>query len=153
MGCAFFGVPFRGSDMAKIALLYSNIFGNEAYESLLSSMRTEPNDILDEVTNDFMEISSKLVPPIDLFCAWEQVPTDVSYYEWAAQKIPNLLQHKFFKAGARKFMEVGIPALGAGTVSKNSLSKRKTLIEIAAFCRDGIRCIARSSQRWIDCRS
>lgn len=104
--------------MAKVALLYSSVFGNEAYESLLSFMRTEKNDTLDEVTDDFVEISNKLVPPIELFCAWEQVPTQVSYGERAAQKIPRLLQHKFFKAGARKAMEVGCSAmLGNGTVS------------------------------------
>ena len=43
--------------MAKIALLCSSVFGNEAYESLLSFMRTEKNDTLDEVMTDFMGIA------------------------------------------------------------------------------------------------
>jgi hypothetical protein len=103
--------------MARMALLYSSVFGNEAYESLLSFMRTEKNDILDEVTSDFMEICSKLVPPVDLFCAWEQNPTAVSYSERVASKVPGLLQQQFFKAGARKFMETGFSAFGTGTVS------------------------------------
>ena len=105
--------------MAKIALLYSSVFGNDAYEALLSFMRTERNDTLDEVTSDFMEISNKLVPRIDLFCVYEQVATEVAYSERFANKMPSLLQHKFFKASARTFMEVGISAgLGSGTVSK-----------------------------------
>ena len=139
--------------MAKIALLYSSVFGNEAYESLLSFMRTEKNDTLDEVTNDFMEISNKLVPPIALCCFYEQVPTDVSYSERVAQKIPGLLQHKFFKAGARKVMEVGFSkAFGAGTVSKRPPAKHMTLTQVAALCRGEVGCAARISQHWVDCR-
>ena len=107
--------------MAKIALLYSSVFGNEAYESLLSFMRTEKNDTLDEVTSDFMEICSKLVPPIELFCAWEQVPTAASYSDRVASKVPALLQQQFFKAGARRFMEMGFSAFGSGTVSTRQL--------------------------------
>ena len=103
--------------MAKIALLYSSVFGNDAYESLLSFMRSEKNDTLDEVTSDLMEICGRLVPPIDLFCAWEQNPTAVSYSEKISQKVPGLLQQQFFKAGARKFMEAGFSAFGTGTVS------------------------------------
>ena len=119
MGCAFFGTPFRGSEMAKVALLYSSVFGNDAYESLLSFMRTEKNDTLDEVVNDFMEISGKLLPPIELCCAYEQVPTDEAYAKRAmdSPKISRLMQHKYFKAGAKRFMEAGFSLL-PGTVSE-----------------------------------
>lgn len=103
--------------MAKLALLYSSVFGNDAYESLLSFMSTEKNDTLDEVTNDFMEICRRLEPPIELFCAWEQIPTAMSYSERVTSKVPGLLQQQFFKSGARKLMETGLFALGSGTVS------------------------------------
>jgi hypothetical protein len=104
--------------MAKIALLTSSVFGHEAYESLLEFMRAEKNDTLDEVTNDFMEISNKLAPPIELFCAWEQVPTDVSYSERFAQKLPSLLQQKAFKASARAVLDLGSATFKTGTVSQ-----------------------------------
>jgi hypothetical protein len=126
--------------MAKIALLYSSVFGNDAYESLLSFMRTEKNDTLDEVTNDFMEICSKLVPPVDLFCAWEQIPTAHSYSERVASKVPVLLQQQFFKAGARKFMETGFSAFGSGTVSKVCISWLCAVLMCSiAFCRKRVR--------------
>ncbi|PIB00567.1 Ankyrin repeat domain-containing protein 17 [Cercospora beticola] len=112
VGCAFFGAPFRGSNMAKLALMYSSVFGNEAYESLLSFMRSEKNDTLEEVTHDFMEISNKLVPPIDLFCAYETVPTATSYSE---RYTPWLLQSKAFKAGTKALLDFGGAAFSAGT--------------------------------------
>lgn len=120
MGCAFFGAPFKGSEMAKVALLYSSVFGNDAYESLLSFMRTETNDTLDEVVSDFMEIREKLVPKIELFCAYEEVPTDVAYAERMVNspKMSSLTQHKFFRAGAKKLMEVGFSGL-PGTVRES----------------------------------
>lgn len=111
-------MPFRGTDMAKIALLYSSVFGEDAYQSLLAFMHTERNDTLEEVTNEFMDICHKLLPPIDVFCAYEQVPTVISYGDRLAQKAPTLLKNGFFKAGARRFMEHGFAALGAGKVGK-----------------------------------
>lgn len=80
-------------------------------------MRTERNDVLDEVTDDFMEINSRLVPPIELFCAWEQVATAVSYADRAMGNLPALLEHKVFKASARRMMKVGLSAFGTSTVS------------------------------------
>ncbi|GIZ38925.1 hypothetical protein CKM354_000232400 [Cercospora kikuchii] len=112
VGCAFFGAPFQGSDMAKIALMYSSVFGHDAYESLLSFMRTEKNDTLEEVTNDFVEISNKLVPPINLFCAYEQVPTAVSYSERMG---PVFYQNKALKAGAKAILDFGGAAFATGT--------------------------------------
>lgn len=140
MGCVFFGAPFKGSDMAKIALLYSNIFGNEAYQSLLSFMKTEKNDVLDEVTEDFMEISHKLAPPISLVCVWEQVPTDVSpYADRFTSSLPPLLQHKSFKAGARKLLEVGFSALGTSTASLAAIASDTCADSHLALCRKGFR--------------
>lgn len=114
--------------MAKIALLYSSVFGNDAYESLLSFMSTEKNDTLDEVTNEFMEICGRLAPPIDLFCAWEQVPTAFTYSERVTSKVPGLLQQPFFKTGARKLMETGLFALGSGTVSGLTAHKARAIL-------------------------
>jgi hypothetical protein len=120
VGCVFFGAPFRGSNMARMALLYNSVFGNEAYESLLTFMRTEKNDTLEEVTNDFMEISSKLVPPIELLCIWEQMPSEVQYSKKIADKLPGLLQHKALRASARAVLDLPSLAFGkAGTVSES----------------------------------
>lgn len=106
--------------MAKIALMYSSIFGNEAYEALITLMRSEKNDALDEVTSDFMEICNKLTPPMDLVCVWEQLPTVVSYSEKIAKRLPGLLQQPIFKAGVRRFIEAGFSVFGTGTVGLNS---------------------------------
>jgi len=104
--------------MARLALLYSSVFGHDAYESLLSFMRSENNDTLDEVTNDFMEISSKLVPAIELCCVHEQVRTAVSYSEKIAQKMPQFMQQMGIKASARAMLDWGTSALGTGEVSQ-----------------------------------
>lgn len=99
-GCAFFGSPFEGSEMAKIALLYNAAFGTDAYESLLSLMRTEKNDALDEIKHDFMEITKMYNPPIDLLCIWEMVPTDISNF--SPQMLSKLSKNRYFKVAARK---------------------------------------------------
>ncbi len=83
-------------------------------------MRSENNDALDEVTNDFMEISSKLAPPIELLCIWEQVPTSVSYSDRIAQSLPRLMQHKAFTSSARAVLDLGAMAFKTGTVSLQS---------------------------------
>ena len=103
--------------MAKIAIYTNQVLGHEAYESLLQFMKAERNDALDEVTNDFMEISGKLAPPIELFCAYEQVATNVSYSDRVVQKLPGLLQHNAFKASARAVVGLGTMTLKVGTVS------------------------------------
>lgn len=140
--------------MAKVALLYSAIFGHEAYESLLSFMRTEKNDVLDEVTSDFVEISGNLTPPIELFCAYEQVPTDYTkFYEKFAQNAPSLLQNKFFRASAQRILDKGFSALGAGTVSGQLSLGSIDLMNVAAFCGERIRRVGWSSQCRVDCRS
>lgn len=116
--------------MARIALLYSSAFGNEAYEALLHFMRSENNDILQEVTNDFVELCGKLSPSIELYCFWEQIPTDVSYSE---RYLPSLMQHKAFKISAQALASMGLGALNAGTVS---LSKIGTVqhLTVLALC-------------------
>lgn len=119
-----------------MALLYSSIFGSEAYEALLQFMRTEKNDTLDEIVTDFVEISNKLVPPMDVVCVWEQIPTSVSYADRGFTKMNGLLQHNFFKASAAMLIEVGLNAFGAGTVSPSILSLLSLMIDIIqALCR------------------
>jgi hypothetical protein len=75
-----------------------------------------------------MEICTKLTPPVDLFCAWEQNPTAASYSERVSSKVPGLLKQEFFKAGARKFMETGFSAFGSGTVSGVHDSQLRTAL-------------------------
>lgn len=105
--------------MAKMALSYTHVFGEEAYESLLHFMKAERNDALDEVTSDFMEISTKLDPQIQLFCAWEMVPTDQSYAERFAQT-KTFLQNKAIKNVAQAAVNIGTLPWKTGTVSDTS---------------------------------
>ena len=81
-----------------VLMLSSAAFGDEAHESLLELMKSERNDVLEEISNDFMEIGSRLLPPIDLVCVYEVVPTDISKY--AGKVLPGVLQQAF-KASAR----------------------------------------------------
>jgi hypothetical protein len=151
VGCIFFGAPFKGSVMANIALYYSSIFGNEAYDSLLYFMKTEKNDTLDEITEDFMEINDKLTPPITLVCVWEQVPTAVSYSERFVSSLPKLMQHKAFKASARAVLDVGSSiALKNSTVSLLATNSNMTLNVTTAFCRERISRSKGRSHHWYD---
>ncbi|KAF2148555.1 hypothetical protein K461DRAFT_232934, partial [Myriangium duriaei CBS 260.36] len=121
VGCGFFGTPFHGTAMAKLGLLYTSVFGQEGYEALLSFMKNERNDTLDEVTSDFVAICNKFVPPIDLFCAYEEMEIDASkFVEKATQKAPALLSHQFFKDGATRLLNKGHSSLGYGQVSITS---------------------------------
>lgn len=106
--------------MAKIALLYSSVFGNEAYESLLQFMSTEKNDPLDELTDDFVEICNRFNPRIELVCAYEQVAMQVVYSE---KIVPALLSHSVFMSGVRSLMDFGLSSFGAGTVSSERFLK------------------------------
>lgn len=65
MGCVFFGAPFKGTDMVKLALLYTEVFGKDAFDSLLAFMRAEKNDTLEELREDFVEYCKKLSPSVD----------------------------------------------------------------------------------------
>ncbi|KAK3669911.1 hypothetical protein LTR78_010222 [Recurvomyces mirabilis] len=142
MGCLFFEVPFRGTEMARIALMYSSVFGSDAYEALLTFMKAEKNDVLEEVREDFVEFCNKLIPAIEVYCFWEQVSSDVAYSTDIAQKLGKLGQHKYFATGARAVTNVTLRKLGAGThvVSKESAEiDGAHSVSLAATHRDLIR--------------
>ncbi|KAK4573996.1 hypothetical protein LTR86_001757 [Recurvomyces mirabilis] len=152
MGCLFFGVPFRGTEMARIALMYSSVFGSDAYEALLTFMKAEKNDVLDEVREDFVEFCNKLVPAIEVYCFWEQVSSDVAYSTDIAQKLGKLGQHKYFAAGARAVTNVTLRKLGAGThvVSKESAEiDGAHSVSLAATHRDLIRFESVTSENFV----
>lgn len=137
--------------MARIALMYSSVFGSDAYESLLSFMRTEKNDILDEVTSDFVEIYSKMNPPIDIVCVWEMVSMDYSQMLVDGIMKRGPLQYKAFKASAKAVLDVG-GMFKTEAVSRPSPCQRQCPNIFSVFRGEGVCCVRRRSQYRPDCR-
>ena len=104
--------------MARVATMYSSVFGNDAYEELLTFMRAEKNDVLDEVREDFVDFCNKLDPPAEIYCLWEQVGMDVAY---SPEIQKGGMVSKIFNTGARAITGAALRGLGADTVSRSKL--------------------------------
>lgn len=105
-GCMFFGSPFQGTDMAKMALYYNYVFGKESYEALLEFMRPDQGGSLEEVTQEFMELKDRLRPPIQVCCAYETVPTDfTSYISKATQRMPGIFTQNLVVEGMGRMLQ------------------------------------------------
>ncbi|KAI0190757.1 hypothetical protein EV127DRAFT_480996 [Xylaria flabelliformis] len=77
VGYVFFGTPFKGADVAKIADYWAKL--NEesritANSQLLELLKLE-NDGFREPRGDFVKASGKLATKIELFCFYKQQPT------------------------------------------------------------------------------
>ncbi|KAI1738519.1 hypothetical protein F4680DRAFT_425179 [Xylaria scruposa] len=77
---AFFGTPFGGAAAASAAAMYAHIaekIGLATSSKLLDLMK-EGDEGLRELKHEFMRLSGKLSPKIELFCFYEEKPTDFS---------------------------------------------------------------------------
>ncbi|KAI1175489.1 hypothetical protein F4777DRAFT_550113 [Nemania sp. FL0916] len=82
---AFFGTPFGGAPVASVAAMYAYAaekIGLATSSKLLDLMK-EGDEGLRELRHEFMRLVGKLSPRIELFCFYEEKPTDFS-------KIPGL---------------------------------------------------------------
>lgn len=81
----FFGTPFGGAPVASAAAMYAYAaekIGLATSSKLLDLMK-EGDEGLRELRHEFMRLAGKLSQKIDLFCFYEEKPTDFS-------KIPGL---------------------------------------------------------------
>jgi hypothetical protein len=77
-GCLFFGTPFGGTVVANAAsyiALIGERFDKTFQSKLLETIKTG-NEGLRELKNEFVRLVTKLVQKIELFCFWEERPTD-----------------------------------------------------------------------------
>ncbi|KAL7910598.1 ankyrin repeat-containing domain protein [Trichoderma velutinum] len=78
--CIFFGTPFSGAPVAAVAAMYA-YFAEKvdvAFSSKLLDLMKPGDEELRQLTHDFMRLVGKINPKIDLFCFWEEHPTDFS---------------------------------------------------------------------------
>ncbi|KAF3926119.1 Ankyrin-1 [Orbilia brochopaga] len=81
-GCVFFGTPFDGAHAAAAAGMFaqvSEIFHlDAATSSKLLDLMKPGDEGLRDIKNDFMRLTTKMSPKIELFCFYEEKPTDWS---------------------------------------------------------------------------
>lgn len=79
-GGIFFGTPFGGTAVAQAAAMYSFLAENAgaAVTSKLLTLMEEGNEELRDLIHDLMRLTTKITPKIELFCFYEQEPTDFS---------------------------------------------------------------------------
>lgn len=100
--------------MAKMALYYNYVFGKESYEALLDFMRPDQGGSLEEVTQEFMELKDRLVPRIQVCCAYETIETNfASYIRKATPRMPGILtQNLVFEGMGRVLNSIGSSLVG-----------------------------------------
>ncbi|KAL7940787.1 hypothetical protein V8C42DRAFT_336550 [Trichoderma barbatum] len=78
--CIFFGTPFSGAPVAAVAAMYA-YFAEKvdvAFSSKLLDLMKPGDEELRQLRHDFMRLVGKINPKIELFCFWEEHPTDFS---------------------------------------------------------------------------
>ncbi|KAF4928951.1 Ankyrin-3 [Colletotrichum viniferum] len=85
-GCAFFGTPFGGAQVAAVAALLGDFGEHLGYtkSSALVKMMTPGDEGLNELKNDFLRLVRKISPEIQLFCFYENHPTDFTQEKYGA---------------------------------------------------------------------
>ncbi|KAF9882373.1 hypothetical protein CkaCkLH20_00409 [Colletotrichum karsti] len=85
-GCAFFGTPFGGTEIAATASMLGDFGEQLGYtkSSALVKMMTPGDESLNELKNDFLRLALKLSPAVQLFCFYENHPTDFTQEKYGA---------------------------------------------------------------------
>ncbi|KAF6819564.1 multiple ankyrin repeats single kh domain-containing protein [Colletotrichum sojae] len=85
-GCAFFGTPFGGAQVAAAASMLGDFGEHLGYtkSSALVKMMTPGDETLNELKNDFLRLALKLSPAVQLFCFYENHPTDFTQEKYGA---------------------------------------------------------------------
>ncbi|OLN82235.1 Ankyrin repeat domain-containing protein 17 [Colletotrichum chlorophyti] len=100
-GCAFFGTPFGGAHVAAVASMLGDIGEQLGYtkSSTLVKMMTPGDESLNELKGDFLRLAFKLSPVVQLFCFYENHPTDFTQerYGAAMSKIAKTVVPKKFQ--------------------------------------------------------
>ncbi|KAF3287277.1 hypothetical protein TWF970_007007 [Orbilia oligospora] len=81
-GCIFFGTPFQGASVAAAASMFAQVseFLNldQATASKLLDLMKPDDESLRDIRNEFVRLSTKMSPKIELWCFYEERPTDWS---------------------------------------------------------------------------
>lgn len=79
-GCIFFGTPFGGTAVAQAAAMYAYLAekAGAASASKLLTLMEKDNEELRDLVHDFMRLTTKITPKIDLLCFYELEQTDFS---------------------------------------------------------------------------
>ncbi|KAI1284504.1 hypothetical protein F5Y07DRAFT_346775 [Xylaria sp. FL0933] len=79
-GATFFGTPFGGAPVASVAAMYAYAAEKigQATSSKLLDLMKEGDEGLRELKHEFMRLVGKISPKIELFCFYEEKPTDFS---------------------------------------------------------------------------
>lgn len=78
--CVFFGAPFGGAPVAAVAAMYAHFAEkiDAATSSKLLDLMNPGDEELRQLKHDLMRLAQKGSQSIDLFCFWEEHPTDFS---------------------------------------------------------------------------
>ncbi|KAK6502735.1 hypothetical protein TWF506_003310 [Arthrobotrys conoides] len=81
-GCIFFGTPFQGASLAAAASMFAQVseffsLDQATASKLLDLMKTDDESLRD-IRNEFVRLSTKMSPKIELWCFYEEKPTDWS---------------------------------------------------------------------------
>ncbi|KAK6522464.1 hypothetical protein TWF281_003025 [Arthrobotrys megalospora] len=79
-GCVFFGTPFEGTSVAGAASMFARISESldldQATSSKLLDLMKPGDEGLREIRNEFLRLSTKMSPKIELWCFYEERKTD-----------------------------------------------------------------------------
>lgn len=81
MGGIFIGVPFRGTSVANLALMYASVaslWGEQYYRALLEDMKETDaeNAALNELRDELRRVEMDLYPKLEFRCIYETEATD-----------------------------------------------------------------------------
>ncbi|KAF4973196.1 hypothetical protein FSARC_448 [Fusarium sarcochroum] len=91
-GCAFFGTPFHGAEAASLACMLSEVgekVGQATTSSLLKIMKPD-DETLNELRKEFIRLTIKISPKIELCGFWEEHPTTIKDLSGMPQFLSSL---------------------------------------------------------------
>ncbi|KAK6342278.1 hypothetical protein TWF730_001754 [Orbilia blumenaviensis] len=120
-GCIFFGTPFEGASVAAAASMFAQISEalnlDQATSSKLLDLMKPGDEGLRDIKNDFVRLSTKMSPKIELWCFYEERPTDWSKQIGLPFRVP--LPKKFEEFVSRESATLtGVDSMGLARIHR-----------------------------------
>ncbi|KAK6330555.1 hypothetical protein TWF718_002755 [Orbilia javanica] len=120
-GCIFFGTPFEGASVAAAASMFAQVseFLNldQATSSKLLDLMKPDDESLRDIRNEFVRLSTKMSPKIELWCFYEEKPTDWSKQIGLPFRVP--LPKKFEEFVTRESATLtGVDSMGLARIHR-----------------------------------
>ncbi|RVD90439.1 uncharacterized protein DFL_001404 [Arthrobotrys flagrans] len=120
-GCIFFGTPFEGASVAAAASMFAQVseFLNldQATASKLLDLMKPDDENLRDIRNEFVRLSTKMSPKIELWCFYEEKPTDWSKQIGLPFRVP--LPKKFEEFVTRESATLtGVDSMGLARIHR-----------------------------------